>query len=121
MFQVVQGMPEQPYHCIHCGNNPADINGRQRRAIFSSGVDVDWGNSVYTCWECAELIADLIDREPRESWERVNTENQELRDEIDRLNDQLADAEGDLDKIREGAAARSRVLAKASSTNSKQE
>jgi hypothetical protein len=115
MFKVVKGMEEQPYHCIHCGSNPMDINGNQQKAIFSEGIDVDWGNSVYTCWDCAELIADLIDREPRASYERVSADNEALRNEIDRLTELLSDAEGDLEKIREGAAARSRVLAKTGS------
>jgi len=112
MFKVVEGMEEQPYHCIHCGSNPVDINGQQQKAIFTSGVDVDWGNSVYTCWDCANLIADLIDREPRASYDRVTAENEELRDNLHRTAELLEAAEADLEKIREGAAARSRVLAK---------
>jgi len=115
MFKVVNGMAEQPYHCIHCGNNPSDTHGNQMKAIFSEGVDVDWGNSVYTCWECAELIADLIDREPRSSYDRVVAENADLRADLDRTTELLSVAEGDLEKIREGAAARSRVLAKTAS------
>lgn len=111
MFQMVTGMPEQPYHCLHCGSNPTNDDGTPKRAVFSSGVDVDWGNSVYTCWECAELIADLIDREPRASYDKLLASYEVLKGQHEELSEEHAVAQEALDKIREGAAARSRVLA----------
>lgn len=114
-LQVVNGMPEQPYACVHCGNNPADQHGHQTKAIWSSGVDIDWGNSVYTCWDCAELMADLIDREPRASYEKVAKELEALKEDFEIVEANLAQAEEDLEKIRAGAEARKRVLASSSS------
>lgn len=121
MFEVVVGMPESPQHCLHCGSNNLNSNGTQKRSIFSSGVDINWGDSVYTCWECAELIADLIDREPRESYEKLLQEKDELQRAHNELTEQHEEAKELLDRIRDGADARKKVLAGSSSSSKSSE
>lgn len=61
-LELVDQMTEQPGACILCGGNPPGPDGQTRPAIHAVGLDVNWGDSVYVCGECADLIADLIGR-----------------------------------------------------------
>lgn len=56
----VTGMPLTPHACVACGQNPSDVEGNFDTALFAEGVDVDWGNSVYLCSSCQNVIVELI-------------------------------------------------------------
>lgn len=100
-LEVVQGMELIPHACVLCANNPADENtGEQLPAIFAPGVDVDWGSSVYICYSCAGIIADLIDRPDgiAEKYMALEKKHKQLKADHDKAKDLL-------DRIAEGRAA----------------
>ena len=105
MFKVTVGMPEQPNACVHCGACPSNDDGTYKQAIFSDGVDIDWGNSVYTCWDCAELIADLVGRATRGGFDELTAKYEALLEAHAELEINYERQEALIDKIRQGAAA----------------
>lgn len=109
----ITGMPLLPHTCTLCGQGPTDNDGNQRDVIFAEGIDIDWGNSVYICWECSELIADLVGRVTREGFDRLEEDNAELQEKYDTLLGEHQEQEALLDKIREGNKAQKRIREKA--------
>lgn len=110
---IVHGMELQPNTCLLCNSNPVDDEGNQKRAIFAEGVDVDWGNSVYICEECADLIADLVGRSTREGFDRLVQEVEELQEKYDELLAKYEENSELVDKIRSGSDAIKKVKATA--------
>lgn len=107
----VQGMPLMPHTCLLCGQGPTSNDGATRDVIFAEGVDVDWGNSVYICWECAELIADLVKRVTREGFDKLEATHEALTTEHAELLGKYTEQEETLDTIRRGSAAVKKVKA----------
>lgn len=105
MFTLTHGMPLQPNTCLTCGCNPTNPDGSQMEAVFAEGVDVDWGNSVYICMECANLIADLVSRVPREFSDKTEAELDDLRREHSELLEKFEAQEALIQKIRDGGSA----------------
>lgn len=108
----VQGMPLLPHTCILCGQGPTDNEGNQQTVIFAEGVDVDWGNSVYICGECGEIIADLMGRVTREGFDHLTDSFETLQVAHADLLVEHEQQEELLDKIREGSAAQRTVRSK---------
>lgn len=109
-LEIVQGMKLTPQACVLCANNPVDeITGEQQYAIFAPGVDVNWGNSVYICMSCANIIADLIDRSTQEGFDKLKKENEELTEELEELKTQHERAKKLLEKVAEGRKAEKEV------------
>jgi hypothetical protein len=98
-LELVVGMELTPQACVLCANNPIDeATGQQQEAIFAPGVDVNWGDSVYICKSCGEIIADLLGRTTKKGFDRLKDENEELKGRI-------AELEADtalLERIRDG-------------------
>ena len=105
----IDGMPEQPYTCACCGQGPTTNEGEIKKVIWAEGVDIDWGNSLYICWDCAELVSDLCGRVTREGFDRLEKELEELRERHVALLEKYEEQEGLLDKIREGSRAQKRI------------
>src|SRR6266571_3292992 len=97
-LEVVKGMAEIPHHCVICGSNPMDeITGEQQEAIFAPGVDVNWGDSVYLCKSCVEIMADLFGRVTKEGFDKLTAKHEKLKEEHARLQDQHERAKALLD------------------------
>jgi hypothetical protein len=75
------------------------------QAVFAEGVDVDWGNSVYICWECSNLIADLMGRVPREFSDKTEAKLEATEVELGELQEKYEAQEALIQKIRDGGAA----------------
>lgn len=108
----VEGMPLPPYTCVSCGQGPTDNEGHTQTCIFAEGVDIDWGNSVYICYDCTHLIADLAGRVTKEGFDRLTAAFEELTEKHDNLLEQHGEQEELLDKIREGSAAQKKIRQK---------
>lgn len=112
-LEIVTGMPLQPSCCTLCGGNPIDEStGEQIKAIYASGVDIDWGNSVYICWECGHLIADLVGRSTKEGFDKLLEENDEWREKYEKLLELYEADQALVAKIREGSSAIKQVREK---------
>lgn len=102
-LQLVKGMPLNPCACVCCGGNPVDENtGEAFENVFVPGVDINWGDSVYICHACCEIIADLKGRVTREGFDKLEVRNQKLQDKYDRLATEHEKAESLLSRITEG-------------------
>lgn len=100
------GMPLTPHACVLCANNPVDeITGEQQDCIFAPGVDVDWGGSVYICWNCAGIIADLVERVPREEHDELKAGFEGLAADHELLQEKYDKAVDKLGRIAQGRRA----------------
>lgn len=105
-LEVVRGMKLPPNHCVLCSNNPADeITGEQLQAIFAPGVDVNWGDSVYICWGCTEIIADLAGRVTVEGFDKLNKKYQDLTEAYNTLVGEHNKAKSLIERIQDGQKA----------------
>lgn len=105
-LEVTVGMPLIPHSCVLCANNPIDeATGKQQEAIFAPGVDVNWGDSVYICKSCAEIIADLMGRTTKAGFDKLQKQNEGLKLALDETVEKLDRAEALLGRIRDGRAA----------------
>jgi len=111
-LELVKGMELNPNECVLCANNPLDeITGKQQEAIFAPGVDVNWGNSVYICMSCAQIIADLIGRVPVEGFDNLKAKFDALDEEHTELVEQHAKARKLLERVADGKRATREVKA----------
>lgn len=63
-----------PNCCLLCAGAPIDETKDDHPMypfIVAVGMDVNWGESVYICWLCAGIIADLVDRPSAEKFAAV--------------------------------------------------
>jgi hypothetical protein len=104
-------MPDQPQCCAGCGGNPVDFEGYQRQALWCEGVDIDWGNMLYLCWECGEVIADLVGRATRGGFDELEAKHNALLEEHARLEREHEELMETVETIRSGAAARRKLKA----------
>lgn len=106
LLEVTQGMPLIPHSCILCANNPVDeTTGQQQEAIFAPGVDVNFGDSVYICAACADIISDLRGRVPKRSFEELEKLHKDLIEANESLQEKYDRAEGLLKRIKDGKKA----------------
>lgn len=105
-LEVVEGMELTPQSCVLCSNNPVhEVTGEQQKAIFAPGVDVNWGDSVYICWSCAHIIADLLERVTVEGFDQLTTKYENLKVAHEELKANHERARALLDRIKDGKAA----------------
>lgn len=106
LLEVTVGMPMIPHSCILCANNPVDENtGQQQEAIFAPGVDVNFGDSVYICAACADIISDLRGRVTQSGFARLEEKHETLEKNYIALVEKYERAEGLLKRIRDGKKA----------------
>jgi hypothetical protein len=54
-----------PQHCMFCGSTPSR-DGRVLEMVTCEGMDINWGETPYICWDCCGIISDLIGRPSEE-------------------------------------------------------
>jgi hypothetical protein len=105
-LEKVKGMALIPHACVLCANNPVEEQtGEQQEAIFAPGVDVNWGDSVYICKSCVEIMADLFGRVTVEGFDKLTEKYETLREDHEALKKQHECAKALLDRIKDGKAA----------------
>lgn len=105
-LELTKGMPLIPHACVLCANNPVDEQtGGQQEAVFAPGVDVNWGDSVYICDSCCQIIADLKGRVTVEGFDKLEAENEKLKKAYSKLEKDHEKAKALLDRIADGKAA----------------
>jgi hypothetical protein len=102
-------MPETPQCCVACGGNPADFEGNQRQALWAEGVDIDWGGMLYLCWDCGEIVADLVGRATRGGFDDLTKKYEVLLEEYTELVEEHEKLLGEVTRVKEGAAASRRI------------
>lgn len=64
-MQVVDNMNLQPGHCGICRCTPTDHEGNVEPCI-DTGVDINWGEQLYICGNCANIIGILAGNEDKD-------------------------------------------------------
>lgn len=105
-------MENSPGVCTLCACTPTEVDGDQKPCIHAEGVDVNWGDDVYICAECVEVICDLWDRPSEEQVSKVRSEIKFLRKQVKRKDQEIAEKDELLRKIREGTKAIKQVKEK---------
>jgi hypothetical protein len=106
MITRVPVMDLQPGCCAHCGQTPTNDDGTYKEALFTEGVDIDWGNALYTCWDCGEIIADLMGRATRGGFDDMQKELEALKVQYEALLERHEEQQVLVDKVREGVTAK---------------
>lgn len=112
-LEVVKGMELTPQACVLCANNPVDeATGEQQDAIFAPGVDVNWGNAVYICASCVEIMADLWGRVTKEGFDKLTTEYEALLEQHEHLETEHEKAKALLERVADGRRAEKQIKKK---------
>jgi len=94
--------------CTLCRTAPMDELQETRRIlpmVVAVGMDVNWGEDMNICQDCAGVIADLIGRVPGDSAAHWESRAHELEDEVDELRGKLEAQQERFKKIVEGRKA----------------
>jgi hypothetical protein len=108
-------MPDLPGCCAVCGSNPVDLEGNQQQALWAEGVDIDWGNNLYLCWECVDIIADLGGRATKVGFDELQAKYDALLEAHAELEKEHEELQETVEVIKAGAAARRRLKATSAS------
>lgn len=68
---VVPVMDEIPGCCAFCGRTPMDEENNPLPAIKVVGIDFNWGDTVYVCYDCSNVICDLTGRVALDEHEKL--------------------------------------------------
>lgn len=102
-LEIVKGMALVPHACVLCANNPVDeATGEQQEAIFAPGVDVNWGDSVYICDSCCQIIADLKGRVTKEGFDKLTAKFETLETDYKELAEKHERAKTFIERIKDG-------------------
>jgi hypothetical protein len=97
---LTEHVTQPPGCCLLCAGNPVDETKEDHPLlpfIHVPGLDVNWGDSVYICWNCASVMADLLGRPDSEKVKAIlrgaklqKKANGKLVKEVDELKKLLA-------------------------------
>lgn len=96
-IDLVDAMTKPPGRCGICNTTPTS-EGAPLPAI-DTNVDVDWGNNLYICIECCNVIADLMGRVEVETHEELRNAYDELKGSHKNLRQKFRQKEDDLQKV----------------------
>lgn len=102
---LITGMPLEPHSCVCCGGGPRDADNEIVEAVFAEGVDINWGDSVYICKVCSQVIAELWGFTSPDDTEKLKATIKSLEDYEERFNN----LNEKVRKMLEGARARKDV------------
>jgi hypothetical protein len=95
--------------CTACGNHPVDETKPNRPPlpmVWATGLDINWGESLLLCMNCAGVISDLLDRPSRELVTKLKDELKLARKQRDKANEKLQAQQTKIDRILSGAKAK---------------
>lgn len=106
-IDLVPNMRKAPGRCGICNTTPME-DGKPRPAI-DTNVDVDWGNNLYICDECTDVIAGLLDWITPEEYAQMKAALNQLKGDHKRLRKKFKERGEDLKALAEGERIRNRV------------
>jgi hypothetical protein len=105
-WEQVEHMFGQSPVCTACGQAPRDVDGNLLPAYNAVGVDVDWGNHLFLCARCAEIVAELHGCSTAEETFRASKQLKLKDQQISELETKLAKQQELIDRVTAGAKAR---------------
>ena len=109
-IDLVRVMTKPPGRCGICNTTPME-NGKPLPAI-DTNVDVDWGNNLYICAECINVIADLAGRVDEADHQELVSKHDELKLSHKTLRRRFKEQEEQMEKILKGRQAETKVKKK---------
>lgn len=101
-----KGMSLTPNACAACGSQPRDEETNEvLPAAYASGVDIDWGGTLYICQICAGLLGEMYGMLSQEEGDRLEARVKELTEELEERTTDLETAQSRLDRVLDGKRA----------------
>lgn len=94
--------------CTLCRTTPVDDTTETKKVlpmIVAVGIDVNWGEDMNICLDCAGVISDLIDRRPAGESHDWKLRAQDLEEELEQANAKLEAQQERFKRIVEGRKA----------------
>lgn len=110
-MQVVGNMSLEPGHCGICRGTPMDHAGNPIPCI-DTGVDVNWGEQLYICHQCANIIGILIGNEDKDVAAQIRADLAQAEKANEDLTEERDTLQARIDRMIDGARARKEAKAK---------
>ena len=114
-IDMVRVMTKPPGRCGICNTTPME-DGKPLPAI-DTNVDVDWGNNLYICSECINVIADLAGRVDEADHDNLVTAHEDLKASHKTLRRRFKEQEREMEIMLEGRRAESKAKKKRKRTH----
>ena len=101
-----KGMSLTPNACAACGSQPRDEETNEvLPAAYASGVDIDWGGTLYICQICAGLLGEMYGMLTQEEGDRLEERIKELEGDLEERTTERDTAQSRLDRVLDGKRA----------------
>jgi hypothetical protein len=78
--------------------------------VVCEGMDINWGEDMNICADCAGVIADLIGRVDPEKYHKLRERHDKLTQQHEDLQEEFVKQGALIERIRDGAKARREVV-----------
>jgi len=110
-MQVVGNMSLEPGHCGICRQTPMDSQGNPIPCI-DTGVDINWGEQLYICHQCANIIGILIGNEDKDVAVKLRADLSQAEKAVEELTGERDTLQARIDRMIDGAKARKEAKTK---------
>lgn len=105
-WAAVQGMKLRPYRCVGCGNTGEMEEDGPPKAFFCEGVDINWGDSLYLCESCVNVLGQLAGMVTEEEYELAKTRLETLQHKHEQLKQEHDRQDERIDRMLDGVKAK---------------
>jgi hypothetical protein len=110
-MQVVGNMSVQPGHCGICRQTPTDHEGNPVPCI-DTDVDINWGENLYICHQCANVIGVLIGNEDKDVAAQLRADLAQAEKAVEELTAENDTLQARIDRMIDGVRARKEAKTK---------
>lgn len=110
-MEVVPNMSLPPGHCGICRKTPMDARGNPE-PVIKTGVDVNWGEELYICNDCATVIGILAELEDMDVVAKIRADLAQAEKAVEDLTEERDTLQARIDRMIDGAKARREAKAK---------
>ena len=104
-MMVVPGCAGPPGHCGICHQVPRDEEDNAA-PVIDTNVDIDYGDNLYICVNCARVIGALIDMVSEEDVSKLRADIAQLEAANEELEENNETLQGRIDRMIDGARAK---------------
>jgi len=104
-MQLVDNMSLTPGHCGICRGTPMKADGTPEPCI-DTGVDVNWGEQLYICGPCANIIGILAGNEDKDVAAQLRADLAQAEKSVGDLREERDTLQARIDRMIDGARAR---------------
>lgn len=104
-MQIVDNMNLPPGHCGLCRGTPVDHDGNVEPCI-DTGVDVNWGEQLYICGNCAVIVGILGGCEDKDVANKIRADLDQAEKTVEEVTGERDVLQARIDRMIDGARAR---------------